>query len=226
MITKRYVLLVFLLFLTAVFLFRPDHSAAEKIGVLFALHGSVSIPQIRKVAVFEPVIFVGQPGLDEFRKTIERGEALVARGDIAGAMSSLATDAANDPRTQSVSLPYRVLGRVLAAPVVCRALLTIDALAARGDTVALRDLVPALIPELSQVKATEGAIDYYRGVTADCLLMSGSGAPSLFTGTQDALQEVLPVSTRVVLPGLNHGAAQDQGGNPAVIADQLRQFFS
>ena len=195
-------------------------------GGLFALHGSVSIPQIRTVAVFEPVIFVGQPGLDEFKKTIDRAEALVAGGDIAVAMSSLAADAGNDPRTQAVSPLYQLMGRVLAAPLTCRALLSLDALAARGDTVALRDLVPTLIPELRQVKATEGTIDYYRNVTAECLLMCGADAPPLFTATQDALQQVLPHCTRVVLPGLNHGAAQDQGGSPAVIAGQLRQFFS
>lgn len=195
-------------------------------GGLFALHGSVAVPQIRKVAVFEPVIFAGQPGLAEFTETIARGEALVGRGDIAGAMSSLAADAGNDPRTQSVSPPYRLLGRVFASPIVCRAVLALDALAARGDTVALRDLVPALIPELRQVRATEGTIDYYRNVTAECLLMCGAGAPPLFTGTQDALLQVLPHATRVVLPGLNHGAAQDQGGDPSAIADQLRRFFS
>ena len=53
-------------------------------GGLFALHGSVSIPQVRKVAVFEPVLFVNQPGVAEFRRTIARGEEFVARGDIAG----------------------------------------------------------------------------------------------------------------------------------------------
>ena len=36
-------------------------------GGLFALHGSMAIPAIRKVAVFEPVVFVGQPGLDDFK---------------------------------------------------------------------------------------------------------------------------------------------------------------
>ena len=195
-------------------------------GGLFALHGSVGLPAIRKVAVFEPVIFVGQPGLDDFRQTIARAEALMAGGDLAHAMSSLAADAANDPRAQAVSLPYRLLGRLFAAPLACRAVLSLDALAARGDTVALRDLAPALIPELQQVRATEGTIDYYRNVTAVCLLMCGAGAPPLFTGTQDALQQVLPHATRVVLAGLNHGAAQDQGGNPSVIADQLRRFFS
>lgn len=195
-------------------------------GGLFALHGSVAISEIRKVAVFEPVIFVGQPGLDEFTKTIDRGEALVARGDIAGAMSSLAADAGNDPRTQAVSPLYRLLGRMFTSPIACRAVLSLDALAARGDNVALRDLVPALIPELQQVKATEGTIDYYRNVTAECLLMCGADAPPLFTGTQDALLQVLPNATQLVLPGLNHGAAQDQGGDPVVIADRLKQFFT
>ncbi|WP_328356233.1 alpha/beta hydrolase [Mycobacterium sp. NBC_00419] len=59
-------------------------------GGLFALHGAVSIPQIRKAAVFEPVVFVGQPGIDEFTATIARGAALVATGDIATAVSKLA----------------------------------------------------------------------------------------------------------------------------------------
>lgn len=195
-------------------------------GGLFALHASASIPAVRKVAVFEPVIFVGQPGLAEFKATIARGEAVMATGDVAAAMSSLAVDARNDPRMQAVSAPYRLMGRVLAAPLVCRLLLWLDALAARGDTVALRDLVPALIPELQQVRATEGTIDFYRDVSAECLLMCGSNAPPLFTGTLDALREVLPHSHRVELAGLNHGAAQDQGGNPRVLAEQLRQFFS
>lgn len=195
-------------------------------GGLFALHGSASIPAIHKVAVYEPVIFVGQPDLPAFKATIDRGEALIAKGDIAGAMSSLAVDSASDPRMQAVSAPYRLMGRVLAAPVVCRLFLSLDALAARGDTVALRDLVPALIPELRQVQATDGTIDFYRTVTAECLLMCGSNAPTLFTGTLDALEGVLPNARRVELAGLHHGAAQDQGGNPRVLADQLRQFFS
>jgi pimeloyl-ACP methyl ester carboxylesterase len=195
-------------------------------GGLFALHGSASIPAVRKVAVFEPVIFVGQPDLAAFKAMIGRGEALIAKGDVAGAMSSLAADAANDPRMHAVPAAYRLLGRVLTAPLVCRLLLSLDALAARGDSIALRDLVPALIPELQQVRATEGTIDFYRNVKAECLLMCGSDAPTLFTGTLDALQDVLPHSRRVELAGLNHGAAQDQGGKPLVLADQLRQFFS
>ena len=193
-------------------------------GGLFALHASMAVPAIRKVAVFEPVLFVGQPGLDDFKAVISRGQRRVASGDIAGAMASFARDA-QDYRGESVAPPYRLLGSVMTQPVVCRLLLWVDARMVRGDDVALRDLVPAVIPELAQVQATEGTIDDYRNVTAEVLLLCGSQAPPLFTGTLDALTNVLPRATPVAVPGLNHGAAQDQGGKPAVIADQLRPFF-
>ena len=111
-------------------------------------------------------------------------------------------------------------------PIFCRVMLWADARLVKGDDVALRDLIPALKPELEQVKATEGTIDDYKTVTAEVLLMCGTQAEPLFTGTLDALANVLPRATRVELPGLNHGAPQDQGGKPAVIADQLGRFFS
>jgi pimeloyl-ACP methyl ester carboxylesterase len=196
-------------------------------GGLFALHASLAVPAIRKVAVFEPVLFVGQPGLDEFKEVISRQERLQAGGDVAATMAVLAKDAAvGDSRAETtVSGLYRLLGRVMTRRPVCSLLLRLDARLVKGDDVALRDLIPALGPELDQVKATEGTIDDYRNVAAEVLLLCGTDAPPLFKGTLDALENVLPRATRVELPGLNHGAAQDQGGRPAVIADQLRQFF-
>ena len=151
----------------------------------------------------------------------------MAAGDIAAAMAGLAEDARDSggQRGQSISLPYRLLGWLMAQPIACRLLLWADARLAKGDDVALRDLVPALIPELEQVKATEGTIDDYRNATAEVLLLCGSEAPPLFKGTLDALSSILPRATRVEVAALNHGAAQDQGGKPAVIADHLRRFF-
>lgn len=195
-------------------------------GGLFALHASIAIPAIRKVALFEPVLFVGQPGLVEFKATIGRGQRLVDSGDIPAAMASLAKDAAaSDPRAQEVAAPLRLLGRIMTQPLMCRAILWADAKRVTGDDAALRDLIVAWKEELDVVKATEGTLDDYKNVSADVLLMCGANAPTLFTGTIDALQEVLPRATRVELPGLNHGGAQDSGGDPGVIADQLRRFF-
>jgi pimeloyl-ACP methyl ester carboxylesterase len=195
-------------------------------GGLFALHASIAIPAIRKVALFEPVLFVGQPDLVEFKATIGRGQRLVDSGDIPAAMASLAKDAAaSDPRAQEVAAPLRLLGRIMTQPLMCRAILWADAKRVTGDDAALRDLIVAWKEELDVVKATEGTLDDYKNVSADVLLMCGANAPTLFTGTLDALQEVLPRATRVELPGLNHGGAQDSGGDPGVIADQLRRFF-
>ena len=196
-------------------------------GGMFALHASMSIPAIRRVALFEPVVFVGQPGLDEFKATISRGQRLVDSGDIAGAMASLAKDASDgDPRAQAVAAPLRLLGKIMTQPAICRVLLWADAKRVTGDDAALRDLIVAWKEELNVVKSTEGHLDDFKNVTADVLLLIGTGAPTLFTGTLDALQTVLPRATRVDLPGLNHGGPQDQGGNPPAIAEQLRRFFS
>jgi hypothetical protein len=187
----------------------------------------MAIPAIRKVGVFEPVLFVGQPGLDDFKEIISRGQRLVSSGDIGAAMASLAKDAQDsDPRAQMVSAPLRLLGQTMRQPSICRMLLWADARRVRGDDASLRDLIVAWKQELDVVKATAGTIDGYKNVTADVLLLCGSDAPPLFTGSLDALQNVLPRATRIGLPGLNHGAPQDQGGTPAVIAGQLRRFFS
>jgi pimeloyl-ACP methyl ester carboxylesterase len=196
----------------------------EADGGLFALHASLTVPAIRKVAVFEPVLFVGQPGLDEFREVIRRNEQRLASGDVIAVMAGLARDA-QVSRGESVAAPYRLLGWAMAQPSFCRMLLWLDARLVKGDDVALRDLIPALKPELDQVKATEGTVDDYRIATAEVLLLCGTQALPIFKCTLDALANVLPHATRVELPGLNHGAAQNQGGKPSVIADQLRRFF-
>ncbi|PRY38708.1 hypothetical protein [Umezawaea tangerina] len=187
----------------------------------------MSTPAISKVAVFEPVLFVGQPGLEEFTAVISRGRRLLADGDVGGAMASLARDAqGSDPRARAVSAPYRLMGRIMTRPAVNRALLWADAHLAKGDDVPLSDLIVAWEQELAVVEASEGTIADYRNVTAEVLLLCGVGAPELFTGTLDALEDVLPRATRVDVPGVNHGGPQTQGGNPAVIAEHLRRFFT
>ena len=151
----------------------------------------MATPAIRKVAVFEPVVFVGQPGLDDFKQVINRQERLQASGDVAATMAAWSRDAQHDSRvTTSVSAPYRLMGWAVAQPAVCRLILWLDAKMVKGDDVALRDLVPALKPELDLVKATEGTIDDYKNVSAEVLLMCGTEAPPLFKGTLDALQAV------------------------------------
>ena len=56
--------------------------------------------------------------------------------------------------------------------------------------------------ELNVVKATEGHLDDFANVTADVLLMCGTDTTAMFTDTLDALESMLPRSSRVEPPGL------------------------
>ncbi|MBO3749223.1 alpha/beta hydrolase [Streptosporangiaceae bacterium NEAU-GS5] len=186
-------------------------------GGLFALHASMSVPELERVAVYEPVLFVGQPGTDEFVRVIERFNERVDRGDVVGAAVGLTKDSEASKLVSAV--PDAVLRPLF------RLALWADAWWVKGDYTPLRDLIPTLRPELAEVRATEGTLDDYRKVSARVLLIRGGKAQPLFTGTLDALHRVLPVSDLVVIPGLHHGSAQDQG-NPQAIADVIKPFFT
>lgn len=61
-------------------------------GALFALHATVSNPNIHKIAAYEPLIFFGQPGLKEFKGVIEQYNKHITEGNVAAAMESLTKD--------------------------------------------------------------------------------------------------------------------------------------
>jgi pimeloyl-ACP methyl ester carboxylesterase len=185
-------------------------------GGLFALHASIRLRQLEKLALYEPVLFVGQEGQTEFVGVIERYNQRIAAGDLVGAMMGLTKDA-NVSRLVG-AIPDGVLRPLF------RFLLWLDGKMVKGDDVSLRQLLPTLGPELAEIRATEGTLHDYKKVTARVLLMQGGLAQPLISGTLDALLRVLPHSERLVLPGLRHGSAQSQG-NPQAIAAAVRTFL-
>src|SRR3569833_2147143 len=185
-------------------------------GGLFALHAAMSAPELEKIAVYEPVIFVGQEGLVVFSWVIDRLNRRLDEGDIADAMLELTKDS-------KVSRIISATPDALLRPV-SRWVLRQSDRKTTGDDTSLRDLLPTLRPELAQVRATEGTIEDYRKVSARVLLIRGTRAQPMVKGALAALQEVLPDNELVVLPRLRHGSAQDQG-SPKVIADTIRPFF-
>jgi pimeloyl-ACP methyl ester carboxylesterase len=186
-------------------------------GGLFALHAAISLPELERIAAFEPVVFAGQPGQQEFEGVIDRYNARLDENDIVGAAVGLTKDAGLSPVVSAIpDAVFRPLFRFV---------LWLDAKRAKPGETPYGELIPTLRPELVEVRATEGTLDDYRGVGARVLLMRAAGAPPLITGSIDALHAVLPHSKVLTLPGLTHGSAQDQG-KPAPIAAALRTFFS
>jgi pimeloyl-ACP methyl ester carboxylesterase len=95
----------------------------------------------------------------------------------------------------------------------------------RSGNVAWRELVASLPAELDPVLETEGTLEQYRQLAAQVLLMYGSETDPMFVACAEALHAVLPHSTVLRLPGLNHDSAQTYG-KPETIAAALRLFFA
>ena len=87
----------------------------------------------------------------------------------------------------------------------------------RSGHVAWRELVASLPTELDPVLDIEGTLEQYRQLDAQVLLMYGSDTDPMFVDCADALHAVLPHSTALRLPGLNHDSAQNYG-KPETIA--------
>jgi pimeloyl-ACP methyl ester carboxylesterase len=94
----------------------------------------------------------------------------------------------------------------------------------RSGQVAWRELVASLAVELDPVLATAGTLEQYRRLDAQVLLMYGTETDPMFVDCAEALHAVLPHSTVLGLPGLNHDSAQTYG-KPEMIAAALRLFF-
>jgi pimeloyl-ACP methyl ester carboxylesterase len=183
-------------------------------GALFALHAAISNHAIYKVAAYEPLVFAGQPELDQFRITIQHLDKNIAEGKVAKATVDLTKDSVNFIKP----IPDLVL-----VPLV-KLILWMNVKTVKGDDVSYQELIPTLDDELHLVEKTEGTLEDYKNVSARVLLLEGSKTQSLLKESLDALNEVLPHSNLVELKGLNHDSAQDYG-KPEPIARELKSFF-
>ena len=60
-------------------------------GALFALHGALSLPTVEKVAVYEPLLFLGQPGLDKLVQVMNQFDHEMDQGRLGTPLSPPST---------------------------------------------------------------------------------------------------------------------------------------
>jgi pimeloyl-ACP methyl ester carboxylesterase len=185
-------------------------------GALFALHAAITLPAIHKVAAYEPLLFFGQPDLDQLVSTMDRFDREMAEGKLGDAMVT-SIKGAKEPKS------IYWLPRFLLAPFFAFALKT-EARKVKGDNVPLQELLSTIHDEIELVKKTEGTLENYKDVSAKVLLLNGSKSRVSFKDTLDSLSRVLPNSKHIELKGLNHRSAQDYG-KPEIIAQELKRFF-
>jgi len=182
-------------------------------GALFALHAAISLPAIHKVAAYEPLIFAGQPELEEFRATIRHLDKNMADGKVAKATVDLIKDSPKGSKIPDF----------IYVPIV-QLFFWINIKTVKGDDVSYQELIPPLDDELHLVEKTEGTLEDYKNVSAKVLLLEGSKTQSLLKDSVNVLNEVLPHSNLIEFKGLDHDSAQDYG-KPEPIAQELKRFF-
>ena len=191
-------------------------------GGLFALHGSIGLAQVERVVSYDPLLFLGQPGIDQFQELFGTICRQIRAGHLGEAMRYSAAQVATIEARRG-AYPGWVAALLRHVPVAAFDLYLRLERPPEG-TVAWRDLLRALPDELGLVIATQGTLDSYRSLDAATLLLFGGKSHPVFEATAQALHGVLPTSTVVRLPGINHDAAQTYG-HPDAIAAATRDFL-
>lgn len=185
-------------------------------GALFALHASINNLKVQKVIAYEPLFYLGQPGLNLLESTMTRYAQDVSKGKVADAMVT-GMKGSQEPKS------IYWLPRFILTPLI-KIALKLDSNNTKGDDVSLKDLIPTMPSEIELVRKTEGTIEDYKNISSEVLLLMGSESRDEFKDTLDALEKVIPNTKRMELEGLNHGSAQDYG-KPEIIAKEIKQFI-
>jgi pimeloyl-ACP methyl ester carboxylesterase len=192
------------------------HSA----GALISLHAALVLPSIYKTALYEPPLDIDNSIL-MLESFVPRFDQEIAEGKMAEAMVTFVKNFARyfDFRAFLLSL----LPRFLLVGMFMRFLHN-EAKIVKGDDVPFRELLPTFHFDHKLVVEAKGALEKWKAVRAEVLLLGGSKSPSSLKHPLDALSNTLPHVKRVELPGLGH-AAPINSGKPERVAQELRRFF-
>jgi pimeloyl-ACP methyl ester carboxylesterase len=195
-------------------------------GGLFGLHGAIRLGQVRRVAAYEPLLLWGGPDDAAIRQMFTTMQRMIRGGRMGEAvMFSIRESVDREVGRGHMSSWVGTAMHAFPSRVGARFIdLFLRYQRPRSGNVAWRELLASLPAELDPVLETEGTLEQYRQLDAQVLLICGSETDPMFVACAEALHAVLPHSTVLRLPGLNHDSAQTYG-KPETIAAALRLFF-
>ena len=186
-------------------------------GAIIWLQAALALPTIRKAVIFEPPLPINGSLPTDF---VQRYEREIAQGEVAAALVSAMKGTQMGPPIFNI-IPRGLLERLT------RTMMASEEKNAGNDDVTMRMLAPTLHYDFQLATEMEGALERFKAIRAEVLLLGGSKSPAYLKAGLDALQKVLPDVTRVELPGVGHGATgnSNRGGRPERVGKALRQFF-
>ncbi len=183
-------------------------------GAIICLQGALTLPSIRKAAIFEPPLSIDGSSPTEW---LQRFDREIAEGNLPSALVTVMKGVQASP--VMVAMP-----RVAMVPLLRLSLLLDERSVAAGD-VSLRQLIPTMHFDVQLVRETAEAWKRFGAIKAEVLLMGGSKSQTFLRYTLDALGSVMPTAKRSELVGLDH-MGPDNRGKPKMVAAELRRFFA
>jgi pimeloyl-ACP methyl ester carboxylesterase len=186
-------------------------------GAIISLQAALTIRAIHRAAIFEPPLMFNGSAPTAW---LTRFDNEMAQGKVAAAMITGMKGAEMGPPMLNL-IPRWLLERMTTM------MMASEDKKARDDDVTMRMLAPTLHYDFQLVIEMDGALESFRALRAEVLLLGGSKSPAYLTRAVDVLEKVLPNVTRVEFPGLGHEASgnTDRRGQPERVAQELRRFF-
>ncbi len=210
-------------------------------GAVIAIQAALRIPEIERIALYEPPLKFGTFSPIAW---LPRYERELARGRKAAVFVTVMKGTADAPALRWVphavlvplvkvgiradgrasevgggggGLPWRTSGRTRRTSRGGRSGRPL------GYT-PLGDLIPTMRQDATVVQQSAGPLDRFAALRAETLLLGGDKSAPYLKAVLNGLEAVVPHVRRVTLAGAGHLAA-DNSGKPQLVADQLRVFF-
>ena len=192
-------------------------------GAIIWLHAALALGAIQRAAIFEPPLMTDATASSPL---LRRFDDEIAHGNVAAALVTGMKAARLGPPI------FDLIPRWLLERLTQQMLKSDDKRAKPGD-VTVRMLAPTLHYDFALVSESQGALESFKAIRADVLLLGGGKSPAFLRAGLDALERVLPSAQRVEFPGLAHSASGNpddpptgRGADPQRVALELRRFFA
>lgn len=183
-------------------------------GAVIAMEAALRIPEIERLAVYEPPLELDDTAQ---RAWVPRYERALASGDLASALVAVLKGTAD--RGVMPLIP-----RVVLVPLFRLGIRASSRTPKPPGVVSPLDLIPTIHFDAITVGEAAGPIERFRILRCDVLLLGGSRSNRNLRAAVDGLAKVLPDARRVTFPGVGHTAADDSK-QPELVANELRKFF-
>ena len=185
-------------------------------GAVIAIEAALVRPDITKLALYEPPLSFDGVVHGDWAPQYQRQ---LAAGKPGAALVTVLKATAD--RTSPIRwIPRRPLGAALDFAIRRTA-----GRPAPDGTMSPRELIRTVPYDAQTVVGAAGALERFRVLTCEILLLGGSRSARNLTASLDGLSQVLPDARRVVLPGTGH-TAPDNSRKPGRVAAELHRFFS